>query len=418
MIRLGDIFTSFQNISHNQVFILVLQILITFSPLILASILLLIFWPLWKNYVQSSFIASLKYTLLEIKLPRELMKSPAAMEIFLNSLHNTADGNKIKQYWDGEMRPIFSLELVSVEGVVKFFIRTEDKRKAGVISALYSQFPEVEINEVDDYTKSIHFDPKESKMWGADFKFTMPDPYPIKTYIDYGLDKDPKEEFKVDPLVPMLEFLGSVGPNQQVWIQYIIKAHNDTQKKSGHWFKKTDAWKDEAKDLVNKLMARDPKTKVTDFLKLPKMSEGETDIVKAIERSVTKHPFDVGIRAIYIGKKDIFDAPFGLGGIISSFKHFSTQHLNGFKPDNKKWVMKIEYPWQDYKNIRKNKQCRLLLEAYKRRCYFYEPFKSKPMVLNSEELATIFHFPGQVAGTPTLTRIPSKKSEAPANLPI
>ncbi len=38
--------------------------------------------------------------------------------------------------------------------------------------------------------------------------------------------------------------------------------------------------------------------------------------------------------------------------------------------------------------------------------------------MTTEELATIFHIPGKVASTPTLARIPSKRSEAPANLPI
>ena len=38
--------------------------------------------------------------------------------------------------------------------------------------------------------------------------------------------------------------------------------------------------------------------------------------------------------------------------------------------------------------------------------------------MNGEELATLYHLPGAVATTPTLTRIPSKKSEAPANLPV
>ncbi len=37
-------------------------------------------------------------------------------------------------------------------------------------------------------------------IWGCEFKFTKGDGYPIKTYVDYGLDKDPKEEYKVDPL--------------------------------------------------------------------------------------------------------------------------------------------------------------------------------------------------------------------------
>ena len=59
-----------------------------------------------------------------------------------------------------------------------------------------------------------------------------------------------------------------------------------------------------------------------------------------------------------------------------------------------------------------------MLDAYKRRSYFFKPHKTPHFVLNAEELATLFHFPGQVAAAPTLTRIGSKKMEAPANLPI
>ena len=39
-------------------------------------------------------------------------------------------------------------------------------------------------------------------------------------------------------------------------------------------------------------------------------------------------------------------------------------------------------------------------------------------VLSTEELATIFHFPGATVTTPTLTRVPSKRAEAPSDLPV
>jgi hypothetical protein len=78
----------------------------------------------------------------------------------------------------------------------------------------------------------------------------------------------------------------------------------------------------------------------------------------------------------------------------------------------------MNYPWQDYNSFRYNRISKLALEAYKRRAYFYEPYVEKYFVLNSEELATIFHFPGQVAAAPTLYRVPSKKGQAPSNLPI
>ena len=39
-------------------------------------------------------------------------------------------------------------------------------------------------------------------------------------------------------------------------------------------------------------------------------------------------------------------------------------------------------------------------------------------VLNTEELATLWHFPGQILKVPTLERIESKEASPPPNLPI
>lgn len=403
-----------------------LQIAFTLAPVMLAFILAVIFWDLWVDYVRSKQFLGLKYTILEIKLPKETNKSPQAMEIVLNSLHNTSDGSMFAQFWKGETRPWYSLEMISIEGQVKFLIWTEDRRKQGVMNAVYSQYPEVEIKEMaEDYSKGVQFDPKIWKVWAAEFKLTKSDAYPIKTYVDYGLDKDPKEEYKVDPLLPLLEFLGSVGPNQQVWVQILIRAHKKEQRKPGHLFVKYDAWKAAAEKEINEILKRDPKTKVagdvnpeTGWAKLPTISKPEQDIVEALGRSVSKLPFDVGIRAYYLAKKEIFNTPFGIGGLIGNMKHFNTEHLNGFAPNGDKWTPSLSDPWQDYHDMRRNRFSRVALKAYRRRSYFYQPFMAKPFVLNSEELATIYHFPGSVAATPTLERVPSKRAQAPGNLPV
>jgi len=401
----------------------VLAILITISPIFLLIVMFVIFWEVWVNYIRSREIFGMKTSVLELRLPKDTYKNPLAMETFLQSLHNTAGGSWYLQYWKGSPKAWFSLELVSIEGTVKFFIWTASSRKANLISSLYSQFPEIEIYEREDYTKSVHFDPKTMKIWAGEMILTKEDAYPIKTYVDYGLDKDPKEEFKVDPLTPLIEYLGSVPANQQVWIQILIMAHQKVTK-PGKWFKTHDQWENDAKKLVNEILKRDEKTKVAGtedkdgIIRLPSISEGERETVKAIERSLHKHPFDVGIRALYIAPKDQFSASFGIGGIIGNFKHFSSNQLNGFKTNGKVWHMRLEFPWQDYKDIRANKYSAQGLDAYKRRSYFYTPYDKKPIVLNSEELATIYHFPGAVSATPNLERVPSKKSGAPANLPI
>jgi len=403
-----------------------LQFIFTFAPIFLAILLGKIFWGLWVDFVRGKKILATKYTLLELKLPKDTWKSPKAMEVFLTSLHNTSSGSNYAQYWKGDTRPWFSLELVSIEGVVKFYIWAEDQRKQGIMSALYSQYPEIEIKEVPDYAQTVHFDPKLIRIWAVEFAFTNKKPsYPIKTYIDYGLDKDPKEEFKVDPLLPLIEFLGSVGPNQQIWMQILIQAHVKDRKAKGKFFEKEDSWTIEAKKEINEILMRDPKTKVsgikdeaTGFTKLPTISEIEKEAATAIERRITKFAFNVGIRFLYIAKKEVFNAPFGIGGIVANMKHFNYDHLNGFKPNGDYWHPQISEPWQDFRDFRRNKYGMLALMAYKRRSLFYAPFQHKHMIMNTEELATIYHFPGSVAQTPNLDRVPSKKAQAPGNLPV
>ncbi len=348
------------------------------------------------------------------------------METVLHSIHNTSDGKLYVQYWKGETRPWYSLEIIGIEGQVKFLIWTEDRRKNNLSSALYAQYPGIEIREIDDYARAVQWDPKDLKIWASEFEFVKPNPYPIRTYIDYGLDKDPKEEFRVDPLTHMLEWLGSLRPNEQAWFQFIVRAHKDDQKHPDFFWKRTDLWADESKKIVNEILIRDPKTKTvagepdpeTGYTKLPIISQGERDVVEAIERKQMKLPFDVCVRALYIAKRDVFDTPFGIGGCISSLKQFTSNGLNGFKPGGQMMPGGFDYPWQDYKDFRRNRYSKRILMAYRRRSAFYPPYKVKTVVLNTEELATMYHFPGSVAATPNLERVPSKKGTAPTNLPI
>jgi hypothetical protein len=113
------------------------KVIVEISPLVLAFIMFQICWSVWVRYVRAKNFLSIKYALFELRLPKETFKSPLAMEVFLNSLHNTAQGNFYGQYWRGETRPWYSLEIASVEGQVKFYIWTEDRRKK-MLAALYA----------------------------------------------------------------------------------------------------------------------------------------------------------------------------------------------------------------------------------------------------------------------------------------
>jgi len=72
-------------------------------------------------------------------------------------------------------------------------------------------------------------------------------------------------------------------------------------------------------------------------------------------------------------------------------------------------------------HLKKKKEKMMFL--YRNRSFFYPEFypggyEYTPFVMTTEELATIYHFPGDVSRTPTLSRITAKRAEPPANLPI
>lgn len=403
---------NFLSVFYSGAFKDALGIMLRLYPFWLPIMSAIVMWDLWLAYVRRSFLASQENVILEIRIPKDIFKSPAAMEIAVGALWQIGgESNFIDRYWHGKSRAWFSLEIASIAGQVRFFVWTRKGFKNLIESSIYGQYPNVEIYEVPDYTLYAEYDSGKTEVFGCEFALTKADPIPIKTYIDYGLDKDPKEEYKIDPITAVLEFLGSIGQGQQMWLQIMVRAHKKERHKAGTWFQKVD-WTEEAKTQIEKIR-KDLEKKEGGFPR--PMTRGEADTVAAIERSIGKLAFDTGIRAIYYAdEKDKFNGSY-ISGLLGMMKPFSSNYFNGFKPVQ---ITGFDYPWQDFQKLRLKNVKRKLLDAYKRRAYFHPPHKHKAFVLSAEELATIYHFPGQVAATPTFTRIPSKKSEPPSNLPI
>ncbi len=399
-------------------------------PYVLPLFFAIIAWHMWVKYIRHDNIRNLKWQLLQIRVPQDVFKSPAAMEIFLaNALFQTGGvGTWYQKYWVGNIPAAFSLEIVSIEGRVFFFIWAQDKFRPIIEAQLYAQFPQIEVVETEDYTDMIPPYNKSAdwNMYGSEFLLTKDDPYPIKTYVDFGLDKATgslEEEEKIDPISPTIEYLGSLGKGEQLWIQIIIQAANwGRYPDPDHWFKKI-TWKKLGENIIKKLKV-DQQKPLKDTTSPARPTKGEQDLITALERSITKYGFDTAIRAIYLAHKDMFKA-IHVTGLLGLWKQFNSGNMNAFKVGNNTG---FDYPWQDFSGNRAAKLKAEMLEAYRSRGYFHYPWKSahvagkhlfrKPFVLNTEELATIYHFPGRVLETPTFKRIDSKKAEPPANLPM
>jgi hypothetical protein len=422
------------------------QLLWIVGPFIFLWLALPFVWKKWMSYAQANFLDSIEWELLYIKLPKQVAKTPQAMEFILQTLYQTGGtGTWFARWWEGKVRDYFSLEIVSIEGNVYFFIRTKKGLVDLIKAGIYAQYPLCEVYSVDDYTKFVPpYENKESliDVTGCEFILAKEDALPIATYLDFGMDKalSLEEEQRIDPLSPIIEYMGSLKKGEQLWLQIMVRASTNRYTKAGDWYQSlTHGWTDEGKNVIKKFYEEVAKyqkefygVEKTDPTKL---TPPQKQTIESIERNMAKFGFDTGIRCIYLGFKDAFS-----GGraphIFQLFKHYGmlNNKLNSFKPQN---IIgrQFDFPWQaKQKDIVTQKEKQLLFENYVHRKYFHEMPDSAgdikfyqsdhekrdyvQFVLTTEELATIFHFPGAVIQTPTLDRAPLIKSQAPQNLPF
>ena len=390
-------------------------------PIWVPIILIDLAWHLWLSYVRRAWINKQGSIFLEVKIPRNQPKSPAAMEFVLQGIWENANiTTPADAFWEGKTREWFSLEIVSIGGEVRFFIWAFPRWKRIIESRIYAQYPGAEVVEVKDYALDLHYVYEQNNIWGITTALVKPDAYPIKTYIEYELDKkkgDEQEEI-VDPITPVIEYLGTMKPNEVAGIQIMLRAHASESYLYGRLSKKED-WQKGVKEEIKKMIEGETfiKSDGDRPASMLNLSKAQIDTVAAIQRNAGKLAFDTMIRCIYVAPQDIFDRTRGMG-IIGSMRQFGSSNLNGIKP---LWFSGLTHSWQDFNDVRKRYRLSTLINAYKRRSFFEDPYKhlnGKPYVLSTEEVATIFHFPGAVATTPTLMRAPTKKAEAPANLPI
>ena len=68
----------------------------------LPVLLIALFYNLWLAYVRAKYKANMKWALLEIRIPREIKKTPKAMEQILAGLYGLRNkaGNIIEKYVD------------------------------------------------------------------------------------------------------------------------------------------------------------------------------------------------------------------------------------------------------------------------------------------------------------------------------
>ncbi len=419
----------------------------------LAGLILLgrIAWKMWLHYIQQDFISGIDFVLLEVVPPREVLRSPKAMELFFtNALYHWSMKGGKEEYWQGAVWFWFSLEIASIDGNVHFYIRTPTRVRGLIETQMYAQYPQAHVKEVEDYTLAVDKISPESawNAWGCEFKQTRPEAYPIRTYIDFGLDDDPKEEYKVDPVSPIVELFGALKKGEQMWMQIVITPSKKSYKTAGTWFGRHN-WIEEAKLEMLRMLAPYTRRHIGSGLgggdAMEIRAPGFLDTVtKAMSAKTSKIGFDTGIRVMYVAKKEAWDMN-SRRNLRLILRQYARPDSNEFYRTNSTQadaLTKFGVLLLSQKQVMHLAD--RMLHEYRERGFFHLPmrhhlfnehilkwpftifinpfflpyFHPHIFVLNVEELATMWHFPGQIMRVPTLERIESKEASPPTNLPM
>lgn len=385
---------------------------------------------LWEYYRMMIYKKRIRWSLLEIIIPREIRKSPKAMEQILNklySLRNTPE-NFVEKYWEGEVTEWWSLEVAQISGETHFYIRTPAKYKNIVEAAFYGNYKEIEMAEVDDYTNRL---PERTSdiykmgldLFGLELSLGRNNAYPFKTYPFFEAIE---EEKSLDPMSVLIEVLAKLKKEEHLWLQILIRPADPV------------GWQNTCNSLIEELKEKSASKRIAgavnaDVLTLFR-SPGEEEVMKAVGRNAAGAPFETIIRYVYFAPRSIFNRQTPYRGVRGAFAQYSIPTQNWFIPviPTRTMVWWIKWPFFFPKKRLEARKQRLLMNFRKRTMppemkigkiiesqIFYFDKKSKPAVISSEGVATLFHPPSFLVLTaPFIKRMEAKRMGPPAGLAI
>jgi hypothetical protein len=400
--------------------------------IVLPLVAIFIFWDFWLLYLHVRFVKAITWKVLEIKVPKNVLKTPRAMEQIFAAAHApyTYGIKKYDKYWKGKEELWMSFELVGSAGESHFYLRLPRELQHMMEAAIYGQYPEAEVTEVEDYLE--HFPEilpnKEIDVSGFEEMLRHPNYLPIRTWLSF---EDPVEERRLDTIAPIMEIMSKLKDDEQLWYQLVVRPTGEEFKEEGQ--KKINQIlhiESEEKKKGGLFAGFGPGVTLGEVVRapfehpgsvLPKKEEkqnfmrfiispGEKDVTEAVEEKISKIALEATPRFLYLTKQGNPDP-----GIIAAchgfVRQFNTQNLNSLKPNSIKTTASYAVRGMFVKTrIRWRK--RIIYEEYRN----IKP-SDKKSVLNIEELATIYHFPIAAVSTTELEKIPSRRGSPPAGVP-
>ncbi len=361
-----------------------------------------------RNLVRSKneHVASFSQVVLQISLPKErkedsknggapesqniqkVREDIAVMETLFANVGGLRPQHGLKAWFLGRTDHV-SFEIVAQGGYIYFYIAVPRNLRSFLEEQIHAQFASAVIEEVGDYNL---FTPNATIMGGY-LMFKRKNAFPIKTY----------KKLDSDPLNALINALAKVQGTDAAAIQCVVRPAKNSWRSEGIWL----AREIQQGAKFEKIASRSGiMTFIHHYIKKPKHPTGATtgeqyhlspmeqEVVKGLEEKASRAGLEVNVR-IMVSSTDTTHARSILDQMSGGFAQFNSYHYgNSFAvaiPSGQNRIIKDFI----YRIVRENRSA----------------------IMNTEELASIYHFPLPSNDTPSIKWLTARKAPPPANVP-
>lgn len=285
---------------------------------------------------------------------------------------------------------VFSFEIVSHRSKISFYVTVPEKHATFVEQQILAQYPNAQVEEVPDYNI---FTPT-GVILGSYLAFRRENFFPIKTY----------RKLESDSMNGLTNSLSKIEDADGAAIQYVVRSAPKWWRSEGLRIARGLQGGKKMKDLQSKSLLSSigselgkaaSSSKKDDKPKEPQgLSAFEQEMAKGLEEKASKAGLDVNVRIVVSARTPEIAQRY-LNDILGSYGQFNIyEYGNGFKH---------QMPSRQQRVVRD---------------FIYRSFDENfRMVMNSEEMATVFHLPLPSTETPKINWLLSRKALPPSNLP-
>lgn len=282
-----------------------------------------------------------------------------------------------------------SFEMVMHEGLIHFYVAMPEKLRGFVEEQIHANYPHADIEDAEDYNIFM----PTGAISGAWMVFKRATYFPIKTY----------QKQDIDPLSNITNALATIAVPDGAAIQLVMRAapskwrklavkiaSNMQQGKS--LAEATRKAKGGFGEFVRQLTVKSKGHDQPD--KERKLTPLEEEMVKGLEEKAAKSGLEMNIR------------------IVASA---NTQEAAD------KHVSDILNAWSQLNSYQYGNSFQKVMPTFKDtfiKLFIYRGFdERKKIILNSEEAASVYHFPGPWISTPNIHWLAARHAAPPVNMP-